>query len=153
WIDVAPYPFGSDGNPVDDGSPACKPSVSGAQLSCYLVVTSLAFRSWNRGLAATSSLTSSTPFGVWIWNGVRWYPDPTFPGTKTGKGDTILGAGKLDYWLVGDAGGTWPSLCRFDGSSFLWEPLPVPKATLARVTPAATDPSAPAPGPAPGGIT
>src|SRR5271163_2347528 len=57
WTDVTPYPFGSDGLPVDtsDDNPLsmCAPNTLGAQLSCYLEVTSLAFRSWNYGLAAT----------------------------------------------------------------------------------------------------
>src|SRR5215472_2148826 len=83
WIAVDPYPFGADGNPVDPTNPTC----SGSGQSCYLVVTSLAFRSWNRGLAATttgdsvnpnSSDPRKNPFGVWLFNGTRWYPDPTF---------------------------------------------------------------------------
>jgi hypothetical protein len=50
----------------------------------------------------------------------------------------VLWAGKLDYWLVGApvGGGTapaWPSLCRFDGVNYQWEPLSVPKATIAKV--------------------
>src|SRR5262249_44727984 len=42
---------------------------------------------------------------------------------------------KLDYWLIGQGNGVspWANLCRFDGSNFLWEPLKVPAATLAKV--------------------
>jgi hypothetical protein len=160
WTDVTPYPFGSDGNPVDPSSPLCAPNpTTGDQLPCYLTVTSMAFRSWNRGLAATSTTPAggSDPFGVWIFNGTRWFPDPTFPGSSVCKGNTILWAGKLDYWLVGGPD-NWSSLCRFDGVNFLWEPLTVPAATLARVpqvpvTTATAPAGAPTTGPAPGAIT
>jgi hypothetical protein len=72
---------------------------------------------------------------VWLFNGTRWYPDPTFPGQAACPGATVLWAGKLDYWLVGKqrTGAPWPALCRFDGSKFEWETLPVPASTLARV--------------------
>src|ERR1700744_4641473 len=87
WVDVTPYPFGSDVNSVDPTSPSCLGPTGGAfgpagfgpgwqgdfnSLSdtgqgppCYLQVTSMAFRAWNRGLAAAripSSLGSSTTF-------------------------------------------------------------------------------------------
>jgi hypothetical protein len=144
WTDVDPYPFGTEGEPVDATSTACRPPVApgslsyqGENLSCYLTVDSLAFRAWNRGLAATSTTqgTSPTPFGVWRFNGTRWTPDPTFPGRATCKGRKILWAGKLDYWLVGESalGDGWPALCRFDGANFGWQPLDVPEAALARV--------------------
>lgn len=101
----------------------------------------MAFRSWNRGLAAVAPSSGTTPFGVWLYNGQRWFPDPTFPGGSVCKGDTVLWAGKLDYWLVGEnttlvngvSSENWPSLCRFDGVNFEWERLAVPKATLAEV--------------------
>jgi hypothetical protein len=99
----------------------------------------MAFRSWNRGLAAAyQPAGGTTPFGVWLYNGTRWFPDPTFPGGSVCKGDTVLWAGKLDYWLVGQdpvssGGENWPALCRFDGVNFEWERLPIPKATLAEV--------------------
>jgi len=105
-------------------------------------VTSLAFRSWNRGLAATttgdsvnpnSSDPRKNPFGVWLFNGTRWYPDPTFPGAGVCQGNTVLWAGKLDYWLIGTGQNGWAPLCRFDGSNFLWEPLPMPSGTIARL--------------------
>jgi hypothetical protein len=125
-------------NPATD--PACAPNPSvGVQfgsVSCYLTVTSLAFRAWNRGLAATTNNAGTSPFGVWKFNGTRWFPDPTFPGRGVCKGDTVLWAGKLDYWLIGSDGqtaGNWPSLCRFDGVNFVWEPLPIPSAALAHV--------------------
>jgi hypothetical protein len=76
-------------------------------------------------------VTGTTSFAVWLFNGTRWYPDPTFPGSSTCTGNKVLWAGKLDYWLVG--ANDWGSLCRFDGSSFTWQPLPVPQATLAKV--------------------
>jgi len=101
WTDVSPYPFGSDGNPVTDPTGTC----AGADPDCYLEVNSLAFRAWNRGIAsvgpAQGSSAATTPFGVWHYNGVRWYPDPTFPGTGTCAGTDIMWAGKLDIWLVG----------------------------------------------------
>src|SRR5215471_8191490 len=138
WVRVDPYPFGFDGNPVDPNDPNCRVSLS----SCYLIATSMAFRSWNRGLAATTTGTSLTPsaanpaknpFGVWLFNGKRWYPDPTFPGAGVCQGNTVLWAGKLDYWLIGTGQNGWAPLCRFDGSNFLWEPLPMPLGTVLRL--------------------
>jgi hypothetical protein len=130
WVAADPYPFGTDGNPVDPTSAICVRS----PLLCYLNVTSMAFRDWNRGLAVTTNPGgSSTPFGVWLFNGTRWYPDPTFPGTRTCQGNTILWAGKLDYWLIGTGQNGWAPLCRFDGSNFLWEPLPMPIGTVLRL--------------------
>jgi hypothetical protein len=135
WVAVDPYPFGSDGNPVDPSSEACVLAPS----SCYLDVTSMAFRAWNRGLAATTSnVASRVPFGVWLFNGTRWYPDPTFPGSNVCKGNTVLWAGKLDYWLIGPGPTGWAPLCRFDGSNFLWEPLPMPLGTIQRLGDPAT---------------
>lgn len=159
WTDVTPYPFGSDGGPVDTSTKLCAtdPTV-GDTRSCYLTVTSMAFRAWNRGLAATSTTPAgaTNPFGVWIFNGTRWFPDPTFPGGGVCKGTKILWAGKLDYWLVGGPA-NWPSLCRFDGVNFLWEPLAVPAATLARITPPPAlpnpPPGTPKPVPDPGNIS
>jgi hypothetical protein len=135
WTEVQPYPFGSEGGPVDTSSALCAPSPSGEQIpSCYLTVSSMAFRAWNRGLAATEATSgTSDPFVVWLFNGARWYPDPTFPGQAVCKGNTILWAGKLDYWLIGAGSQNWPSLCRFDGVNFVWEPLPLPEATLQHV--------------------
>jgi hypothetical protein len=131
WVAADPYPFGTDGTPVDPTSDAC---VHAIQL-CYLNVTSMAFRSWNRGLAATTNPNASTknPFGIWLFNGTRWYPDPTFPGSNVCKGNTVLWAGKLDYWLIGTGQNGWAPLCRFDGSDFLWEPLPMPLGTVLRL--------------------
>jgi hypothetical protein len=118
WTDVTPYPFGADGNPTTSNP---------------LTIKSMAFRAWNRGLATTSPSVPGAPdnYGLWIWNGNRWYPDPTFPGQSVCPGDKVLWAGKLDYWVVDSSG--WGSLCRFDGVNYQWEPLPVPAATLARV--------------------
>ena len=137
WTDVEPYPFGDDGGPVDTSVTRCKPHppADDSSASCYLRVTSMAFRAYNRGLAATKSKSGATAYGVWLFNGKRWYPDPTFPGSATCPGDTVIWAGKLDYWLVGPswenaaAGGTWPRICRYDGSTFTWQPLDVPSAT------------------------
>lgn len=136
WTEVTPYPFGSEGEPVlNPDSPLCDRAASPAR-PCHLTVRSFAFRAWNRGLAATQSSTSATPFGVWIFNGNRWFPDPTFPGSGTCGGDTILWAGKLDYWLIQGTNPalTWASLCRFDGDSQSWQPLGVPSVTRARTT-------------------
>jgi hypothetical protein len=131
WTEVNPYPFGFNGDPVD-------PVAGGLRLT----VDSTAFRAWNRGLAATSG---STAFGVWLFNGTRWFPDPTFPGRAVCSGNKVLWAGKLDYWLVGSQptpdhvgrypdvrNGGWPPICRFDGVNFAWVPLSLPEATLAR---------------------
>src|SRR5262249_4643903 len=131
WTDVQPYPFGADGSPVDVSSEGCRNRPS----SCAVLnVTSLAFRAWNRGLAATATNVpgASNPLGVWLYNGSRWFPDPTFPGSRACPGNTVLWAGKLDYWLIGTPTGNWVNLCRFDGSQFVWEPLPLPAATVAR---------------------
>jgi hypothetical protein len=119
WTDVTPYPFGADGNPATSAD--------------QLPVTSMAFRAWNRGLVTTSALLLGVTdnYGLWIFNGARWFPDPTFPGQSECAGSKVLWAGKLDYWVIGAAG--WGSLCRFDGVNYQWEPLPVPAATLARV--------------------
>jgi hypothetical protein len=168
WTDVDPYPFGGDGEPVDfDKKPECRPNaagdpnapgdkVSGVSPPCYLTVDSMAFRAWNRGLAATSVANSgttaptslsgggvTTAFGVWLFNGTRWFPDPTFPGQTVCPGSKVLWAGKLDYWLIGvrpatesrpdQRKGNWPRLCRFDGVNFAWQPVDVPQATRDRV--------------------
>jgi hypothetical protein len=127
WVDVDPYPFGSAGSSVV--SSQCV-----TQQSACLTATSFAFRAWNRGLAATSG-SSGNPFGVWLYNGARWFPDPTFPGSKTCPGGTALWAGKLDYWLIGQTNSStpWANLCRFDGVNYLWEPLSIPAAALANV--------------------
>src|SRR5262249_29474384 len=34
--------------------------------------------------------------------------------------------------VIGTGGGRWKGLCRFDGLNFLWQPVPLPKATIAR---------------------
>jgi hypothetical protein len=142
WTDVNPYPFGFDGTPVNTDSQACQSWAvehNNNPAACYLSVDSMAFRAWNRGIAVLSpppnSGLSTTAFGVWLYNGNRWFPDPTFPGQSVCKGSTVLWAGKLDYWLVGQLGTaqTWPALCRFDGVNFSWEPVPVPAAALADV--------------------
>lgn len=151
---MTPYPFGADGNPVDPASGSCGPLLRppgpgylgdySTNPSCYLQVTSMAFRAWNRGLAAAVPLpasSSANAFGVWLWNGARWFPDPTFPGNAICKGTKVLWAGKLDYWLIGGPN-TWPSLCRFDGVSFTWQPIAVPPATLGHVP---VDPASSAP--------
>jgi hypothetical protein len=143
WTEVDPYPFGIEGGPVDMSDPQCAPVSPpgpgwvGDQVSCYLTVTSLAFRAWNRGLAAVttsgSNPNATTAFGVWIYNGARWFPDATFPGQTACKGTTVLWAGKRDYWLVGARNNDWPALCRFDGLNFEWTPIAVPPEALARV--------------------
>jgi hypothetical protein len=193
WVDVKPYPFGSftgpsgieEAGPVDIESnqwrvehPECPrfgpiPGTTNRapEDGCYLTVTSMAFRSWNRGLAATYPASphvpspEKNPYGVWIYNGEQWYPDPSFPGHKVCPGHTIMWAGKLDYWLVGGpTDQSWSRLCRYNGLEHEWEPFSVPKATLQRVTPptipgrAAPGASSPASrvvsqGPNPGGIT
>ncbi len=142
--DVTRYPFGVSGTSIDLSSGSCASS----PFSCALVVNSMAFRSWNRGLAAVSGQDQNgnqqtTPYGVWVYNGQNWFPNPAFPGGSVCNGDTILWAGKLDYWLVGEnqslsvdnlgGGENWPPLCRFDGANYEWERLPIPKATLAEV--------------------
>ncbi len=149
WEDVQPYPFSSAGGPVESSSvPNCNDAIG--EVSCPLTVTSMAFRAWNRGLAATTeqgSNAAATTYGVWIYNGNHWYPSPTFPGSKKCPGNTIVWAGKLDYWLVGPgpedgADGKWADLCRFEGEVNLeWEPFALPSATKAHV------------GERPGGIT
>lgn len=130
---MTPYPFGFDGNPVDPASGECgnvalpgpgyRGDYTGGNV-CYQAVTSMAFRAWNRGLASTEG--AGSPYALWLYNGTRWYPDPTFPGTSACPGHKVLWAGKLDYWLVGGS----QTLCRFDGSTFQWEELTVPPATI-----------------------
>lgn len=140
-MDQTPYPFGADGGPVDPRSPRCQspqagPEWNGDPVSCYLTIDSMAFRAWNRGIAATHGATVNSSYVVWLFNGTRWYPDPTFPGHAACPGNTVLWAGKLDYWVIGRRPQdplAWPSLCRFDGSRFEWETLPVPASTLARL--------------------
>jgi hypothetical protein len=129
WTEVTPYPFGFDGNPADPTSAAC----ASEGISCYLSINSLAFRAWNRGLASVcpsgGCSAGTTPFGVWRYNGVRWYPDPTFPGTGTCPGTDILWAGDLDAWLVGGnykGSGASPTLCHYDGVNDDWVPLTAP---------------------------
>jgi hypothetical protein len=127
---------------VDTSSARCTPSPpgpdsTGAVSSCYLPVQAMAFRSWNRGLALMSD-TVSSPYGVWTYNGTEWAPNPSFPGSSTCQGNTILWAGKLDYWVIGyqtgangGLGPQWPALCRYDGADFVWQTLPIPAAALA----------------------
>jgi hypothetical protein len=156
WIDVTPYPFGFDGNPVGS-NPQCE-DVQSSTTNCYLSVESMAFRAWNRGVAvvyAKDSLNHPTPYGVWRYNGVRWYPDPTFPGQVSSSGspgecpgNTILWAGKLDLWLVGSVGTlSWTTpLCRFDGVTDEWEQISVPASAVAEAlqnNTAATNPILP----------
>jgi len=141
WEEVAPYPFSSNGEPVEAGSlPDC--GLALGEVTCALTVTSLAFRAWNRGLAATTAQggnAAATTDGVWIYNGTHWYPSPTFPGARKCPGNTIVWAGKLDYWLVGPGpedgnGGKWASLCRFEGEVDLeWEQFQLPKAASEHV--------------------
>ncbi|HEY2652174.1 MAG TPA: hypothetical protein VGI50_09650 [Solirubrobacteraceae bacterium] len=165
WTDVTPYPFGSDGNPIELGPDGNIPvgtsadlcdgstqygqgwlgdygltSVNGNPL-CYLQVNSFAFRAWNRGLAATGQPPGkynreTVGFGVWLFNGSNWFPDPTFPGSNVCPGSIVLWAGKLDYWLIGPTqpfGPAQTTLCRFDGVNLQWEPLSLPAATLAKL--------------------
>jgi hypothetical protein len=140
-VDVVPYPFGVAGTPVAGGC--------GTSFTDCLQVTSLAFRAWNRGLAATVPNLGSNPFRVWLYNGTRWYPDPTYPGTSSCPGSVVTWAGKLDYWLIGQGSSTssWAGLCRFDGANFVWQPLKLPAATISRI------PTQPNGQPKPGGIT
>jgi hypothetical protein len=140
WAEVSPYPFGSEGVPVTGPSLTCHEFFTQAAppAPCRLTVASLAFRAWNRGLAATLPITngaaetSKNPYGVWTFNGISWLPSPGFPGSSHCPGHTVLWAGKKDYWLIGD-GPPWSGLCRFDGATLEWEELPLPAATLARV--------------------
>ncbi len=135
WVEAQPYPFGAQGEEV---SGDCPLSLSGP-FSCYLTPTSLAFRAWNRGLAATIEAPlgpnkGNDPFGVWVYNGDHWYPSPGFPGGTVCPGRTVLWAGKLDYWLVDPPGNRrWENLCRFDGEHNVWESLPIPATTLAPI--------------------
>ena len=167
WTDVTPYPFGADGNPVDPSSALCHASTAygptwqpgdfdpggvNGNPPCYLRVTSMAFRAANRGLAATAlplhnGSSATDPFGVWLYNGASWFPDPTFPGSSACPGATVLWAGKLDYWLIGSSNRALQTLCRFDGVNLAWEELTLPQATLARLP---ADPNTGAPV---GGVT
>ena len=140
WVDVNPYPFGSEGIPVQTPTQTCgrvfKGEAPGGS-QCALTVTSLAFRAPNRGLAATdtSEALTKNPYGVWLYNGTSWTPSPGFPGYSTCPGHTVLWAGKLDYWLIGGPSDTgWSRLCRFDGSALEWESFELPEATKKRVT-------------------
>ncbi len=140
WVEVDPYPFGSEGIPVETPAQSCALVFKGEAppaSQCALTVTSMAFRAWNRGLAATttSETPASNPYGVWLFNGVTWFPSPGFPGYNVCPGHTVVWAGKLDYWLIGgptDLG--WSRLCRFDGATLEWESLELPAATKQRVT-------------------
>jgi len=124
WTDVEPYPFGADGGPADPTAGDCGDD------ACYLPVESMAFRSWNRGLALVSG-----NYAVWTYNGSFWEPNASFPGQSTCQGNTILWAGKLDYWVIGvsDRESNWTALCRYDGVDQTWESLPIPPSALAVV--------------------
>jgi len=140
WVDVNPYPFGSEGIPVETPAQPCSLVFKGEAppgSQCALTVTSIAFRAWNRGLAATttSEAPANNPYGVWLFNGASWFPSPGFPGYSVCPGHTVVWAGKLDYWLIGgpsDLG--WSRLCRFDGAALEWESLELPAATKQHVT-------------------
>jgi hypothetical protein len=140
WVDVNPYPFGSEGTPVETPAQPCSLVFSGVaplDSQCALTVTSIAFRAWNRGLAATttSEAPADNPYGVWLFNGVTWLPSPGFPGYNVCPGHTIVWAGKLDYWLIGGPTDlSWSRLCRFDGATLEWESLELPAATKQHVT-------------------
>jgi hypothetical protein len=113
-----------------------KPEAKGFQ--CPLKVTSLAFRAWNRGLAATTSpdLPEKNAYGVWLFNGTSWEPSIGFPGPKTCPGHKVIWAGKLDYWLYGGLGGVrseWGSLCRFDGQTLEWQAFELPETAQLRL--------------------
>jgi hypothetical protein len=129
WEDVQPYPFGSGGGPVEPSTSLdCQSEASGE--TCYLDVISMAFRAWNRGLALTTVVSGSKdPYGVWRFNGTRWYPETTFPGSEACPGQKIVWASKLDFWIVGAK-----KLCRFDGYKLEWEQLALPAATEERLT-------------------
>ncbi len=143
WVEIKPYPFGSEGVPVETEtpSPPCaivlKGEAPGSQ--CALTVTSMGFRAWNRGLAATDTGEGPTvdkrnPYGVWLFNGSSWTPSPGFPGYNVCPGHTVVWAGKLDYWLIGGPSDlSWSRLCRFDGATLEWESFELPETTLTRV--------------------
>jgi hypothetical protein len=127
--------------PVDPHSTRCQAGQREA-FTCYLEVRSMAFRSWNRGLATTvptSPRESENPYRVWFFNGTGWTPNVSFPGQALCPGTTIVWAGKLDYWLIGGRFiGSPPEeeadhLCRFDGSRLEWEEHTIPPAALAHV--------------------
>ncbi len=143
WVDVDPYPFGSEGIPIKSAPQRCSPVFKGEAppgSECALTVTSIAFRAWNRGLAATDTsegpgVDANNPYGIWIFNGSSWYPSPGFPGYSVCPGHAVVWSGKLDYWLIGgpsDVG--WSRLCRFDGATLEWESLELPAATRQHVT-------------------
>jgi hypothetical protein len=140
WVDVDPYPFGSEGIPVETPAQPCSPVFQGEAppgSQCALTVTSMAFRAWNRGLAATttSEAPASNPYGVWFFNGASWFPSPGFPGYSVCPGHTVVWAGKLDYWLIGGPSDrSWSRLCRFDGAALEWESLELPAATKQHAT-------------------
>jgi hypothetical protein len=143
WVDVNPYPFGSEGGPVETPAQPCSLVFNGVAppgSQCALTVTSMAFRAWNRGLAATDTsegpgADANNPYGVWLFNGASWFPSPGFPGYSVCPGHTVVWAGKLDYWLIGGPSDlSWSRLCRFDGAALEWESLELPAATKKRVT-------------------
>jgi hypothetical protein len=153
WGEVQPYPFGVEGEAVNTAKCAPGAPVVEHQVieSCYLKVTSMVFRAWNRGLAATTAIGGgNNPLGVWLYNGSVWYPSPGFLGPKTCSGHTVVWAGKRDYWLIGSESSrnqSWADVCRFDGAHLEWEPLPIPQATLEhaaavrKTTPSPEDPN------------
>ena len=104
WEEV-PYPFISEGEEANRPSQPSRYEcilARGNHESCYLTVTSMAFRAWNRGIAVTEQEgLTSTPPEIWLYNG-EWRRDGTFSAqSKNCTGNTVLWAGKLDYWLVG----------------------------------------------------
>jgi hypothetical protein len=140
WVDINPYPFGSEGVPVETPAQPCSLVFKGEAppgSQCALTVTSIAFRAWNRGLAATttSEAPAKNPYGVWLFNGASWVPSPGFPGYSVCPGETVVWAGKLDYWLIGGPSDlSWSRLCRFDGAALEWESLELPATTKQHAT-------------------
>ena len=88
-----------------------------------------------RGYRHQRSARRDNPYGVWLFNGVTWFPSPGFPGYNVCPGRTVVWAGKLDYWLIGGPTDlSWSRLCRFDGATLEWESLELPEATKQHVT-------------------
>jgi hypothetical protein len=138
WVEE-PYPFVQEGDNDEGGAPTTQPTgLCGENVlpPCYLTVTSMTFKAWNRGRAVTTNNQGQSM--VWTYNGTQWGPEPAFSLQRNKcLGTTIIAASKGDYWLINansSDGQPWQPLCRFDREENEWGPIEIPKSVAQQLT-------------------